>query len=221
MVSSTAATQRWRCVVAAYYINSDIIVVTVTGSCIIVVMLYYYSQDAGSDEKRTAAMDWELVAASVCTRLRKRIVVVSYYRARCRGGVLLPPTVRLGVLWYCATAAVWRRRRWRCRFGVLSERTGAVRIGEIDRCRCQRRAQSSPPKPAVLPRLPARNYLLRPPHRGPRRPTRPLTTDRPTTRYHVSSISHSLILYFSLRPCATNIFLPSTAAAAALPKARL
>jgi hypothetical protein len=88
--------------------------------------------------------------------------------------------------------ALTPRRRWCCRFCVLSERTGAVRIGsgEIDRCRCRRRrAQSRSPEPAVLPRFPARNYCHRPSYNGPLPP--PLATDQPPV------IKTSSVLVFS------------------------
>lgn len=92
--------------------------------------------------------------------------------------------------------ALTPRRRWCCRFCVLSERTGAVRIvsGEIDRCRCRRRrAQSRSPEPAVLPRFPARNYCHRPSYNGPLPP--PPATDRPTDQPPV--IKTSSVLVFS------------------------
>jgi len=95
--------------------------------------------------------------------------------------------------------ALTPRRRWCCRFCVLSERNGAVRIGsgEIDRCRCRRRrAQSRPPVPAVLPRLPVRNYRYNTTGFPPPSPT------RRTTRYHdvFSYSKYSQIFY--LRSCA-------------------
>lgn len=98
--------------------------------------------------------------------------------------VVLSCCYRRRRVWGYYGTAVRRRRRWCCRFCVLSEKTGAVRIGEIDRCRYRRRAQSSPPDLAVLPRLPERNYLLRPSYFDPYSTISPAPPLQPSIPYH-------------------------------------
>jgi len=81
------------------------------------------------------------------------------------------------------------------------------------------RAECSPPESAVLPRVPARNYLLRPSYFGTSAPARPHHHHhrRPTDNHII--IFSPLWLHLSMTGSCENIFCPSVSVA--LPNARL